>query len=88
MSDFWQAPNSGLIINLEHIVSIDRTDAHPDASLRVITVVQGVTFTIKAGSPEEESLLNAIGRRLGTAGQIAAELSDIREAIDRIGERP
>lgn len=83
MSDFWQAPDSGLIINLEHIVSIDRPDG-PDDPLRVITAIQGITFTIKAGSPDEESLLNAIGRRLGSSGRVVAALSDIREAIDRI----
>ena len=95
MSDFWQAPGSGLIINLDHIVAVDRVNEQPAPPLRVVTVVPGVTLTIKAGSPDEASLLKAIGERLGSGGQliemlgdIRDKLYDIREAIDRIEVKP
>lgn len=79
MTDFWQASGNGLIINLDHVVGVDRPQS--DGPLRVLTVVPGLTFTIKAGSPEEASLLSAIGERVGSSGQLIAALGDIRELL-------
>lgn len=60
VSDFWQAPGNGLIINLAHVVCVDRSGS----DLRVTTVCPGVTLTVKAGSPEERGLLAAIAERM------------------------
>ena len=58
--DFWQAPGNGLIINLAHVVSVDRLG--PD--LRVTTVCPGLVLTVKASSQEERGLLAALAERI------------------------
>ena len=61
MSDFWQIPDNGQIINLEHVVTVDRLT---DGDIRVTTVCPGVWLTVKAGSDGERSLLERLGQRL------------------------
>ncbi len=87
MSDFWQAPSNGTIVNLEHVVTVDRpVDLRGD--LRVVMAVPGATLVLKAGSPEEASFMNAIGQRIGTPAQIISALYDIHEQIGELVLKP
>lgn len=81
MSDFWQAPSGGLIINLDQVAIVERLAL---GDLRITTLCAGITLKIEAGSPDQAPFLRAIGERIGSAGQLIAMLGDIREAIDRI----
>ncbi len=64
MSDFWQATTGGLVINLDHVIIVDR----PSADLRITTVTSGVTLTIKAGSLDEAEFLLAMTARINRSG--------------------
>jgi hypothetical protein len=61
VSDFWQAPNNGVVLNLDHVVCVDPS---PDGGggLRVMTVAGGVWLTVK--NDAAQGLLEAIGERM------------------------
>jgi hypothetical protein len=73
VSDFWTS--GGPVINLDHVVSVDRT---VDDKLRVGTVCPGLTVMLD-GEPAR-LFLNAIGRRI-------AEREAAAERTNRIARR-
>lgn len=78
-------PPHGPIINLEHVLSVDRMS---NDDLRIMTILPGVTITLKKGSPDEASFTNAIGQRLAQPAQIIAALRDICEVLNGIKAKP
>lgn len=83
MSDFWHGPNNGQLVNLDHVITVDR---HADGNLRITTTCPGLVLTLKSGTPDEASFLRAVGERLGSSGQLIAMLGDIRDKFDDIRE--
>jgi len=83
VSDFWQGAQGGLVINLDHVGGVDRPE--PTGDLRIMTVVPGLTYSIKRGSPEESSFYSVINRQLASGAQLIVALDEIRKVLELQG---